>query len=163
MKRKEKRCCKPLKGTLIAAILFVFAGVLGFSFTSYAWLSDSVQAPASKVEGAHYAIEISLTNNGEALVGTTTNEGSVYALEASTEYVVKLTASGTASTGFAIFTANGESYYSKQLKPNETADITVITGESGVTLVVDYQWGSAAVSEDERIGKLDFAIKGTED
>ena len=164
MKRKERKCgCNPLKATLLCGILFLLVGVLGLSFTSYAWLSDSVQGSVSKVEGASYAIEITITRkDGDVDVpvgGTVSSDGVCsYELTANTEYKVTLTASGTASTGFAIFTVNGVNYYSAQIAPSETETVSfVVKSTGGTTLTFDYQWGSHGASSDRIGDRLELA------
>lgn len=123
-----------------------------FSLTTYAWLTDSVSTNSSTIKTANYNMEITLSENDVAINPDNTDEfgNETYALEDG-NYVISLTAQGTATTGYTMITvsqngADTTSYFSQQLAPGQSQQITLAVS-TGCTLTIKYQWGSHGRTE----------------
>lgn len=123
-----------------------------FSLTTYAWLTDSVSTNSSTIKTANYNMEITLSENDVAINPDNTDEfgNETYALEDG-NYVISLTAQGTATTGYTMITvsqngADPKSYFSQQLAPGDSQQITLAVS-TGCTLTIEYQWGSHGRTE----------------
>lgn len=132
-----KSSVKTWKHTLIAGILSAVVCVGLLSFSTYAMFTADVSTKPSVVATADY--KMSLTVEGGSISIAHEGEKLRYDLPAGT-YEVTLQASGTSSTGFAMFQLNGVSYYGAQLAPMEHMTFT-LTCDTETVLEYDYQWG----------------------
>ena len=135
--KKGKSSVKTWNNTFIAGILSAAVCVGLLSFSTYAMFTADVSTKPSVVATADY--KMSLVVEGGSVSIAHEGEKLRYDLSAGT-YEVTLQASGTSSTGFAMFQLNGISYYGAQLAPTERMTFT-LTCEAETVFEYDYQWG----------------------
>ena len=131
-KKNKVRKFAPL-ASAIGGIVIAFS----FSFTTFAWLNDSGDSPASTISTANYAVEIKV--DGEIL--TVSQDGfASYTVTENSSYTVNLTASGTATTGYVIVKIGDENYFSEQLAPSDSVTFT-LESETDMAVKIGYRWG----------------------
>ena len=134
----------PIKLAIFNGILVIALCTCTLSLGSYAWFTEAINGKPSQVASANYTIHIQLSQGDQTVspvADSVQTDGSCsYALTAGEQYVVTLKASGTAQTGFAVFTVDGNKHYSPQLAPENTYTFTV---ESAADVVMEFafQWG----------------------
>lgn len=136
----QKNKTEKKKSRKIAPLASAIGGILiagSFSFTTFAWLHDSVDSPGSTISTANYAVEIQV-DGAPLTVGSDCFAS--YTVEANSSYTVGLTASGTATTGFVIVKIGDENYFSEQLEPSESVSFT-LESDQETTVKIGYRWG----------------------
>ena len=140
----------PIKLAIINGILVIALCTCTLSLGSYAWFNGIVDGKPSQVASGNYAIQIQLALGDETVNpvdGSVQESGACsYVLTAGEKYAVTLQASGTAQTGFAVFTEGENKHYSPQLAPDEEYTF-VVESAANVVMQFDFQWGSYGASE----------------
>lgn len=113
-----------------------------FAGVTWAWFSSSTAVKTADIVTANYETELVVTDQNGNVIEPVDGK---YDFDRYTRYTVTITASGTASTGFATFEVNGSSYHSVQLAPGESISFDIF----GYTPLVtgDSNWGTSS-SED---------------
>ena len=139
-----------VKSVVINGILVIALCMCTLSLGSYAWFNEAINGKPSQVASGNYAIQIQLSKDSQTVApvdGSVQANGSCrYALTAGEQYAVTLQASGTAQTGFAVFTVGDDKHYSPQLAPNEEFTF-VVASATDVVMQFDFQWGGYGASE----------------
>jgi len=119
------------KINFITSLFCTLISICAFSATSYAFFVDSVTTSFSKVESGYYHLSADI--NFEIA-----NGAHDYTLSSGMHEVV-LTAEGT-TTGFAILTVDGNTYYSQQINAGQSISL-YLDCTTAVEVSYDYQWG----------------------
>ena len=140
----------PIKLAVIHGILVIALCTCTLSLGSYAWFNEAITGKPSQVASGNYAIQIQLSQGNQTVSpvdGSVQASGACsYALTKGEQYAVTLQASGTAQTGFAVFTVGEDKHYSPQLAPNEKYTF-VVQSATDVVMQFNFQWGSYGASE----------------
>ncbi len=113
-----------------------------FAGVTWAWFSSSTAVKTADIVTANYETELVVTDQDGNVIEPVNGR---YDFDRYTRYTATITASGTASTGFATFEVNGSSYHSVQLAPGESISFDIL----GYTPLItgDSNWGTSS-SED---------------
>lgn len=122
---------------LLPSILCILLAIFVLCGMTWAWFSSTQATETLPIRAAEYRVEI-LIQVGETAVNDTE---SGYPLVADTAYTVRITAGGSASTGFCTVKAGGGDYATAQMAPGESLTFT-LTPASDCTLTVTPQWGT---------------------
>ena len=143
---KKDKTEKKKRWKQIAPMTSAIAGILcacSFSLTTFAWLNDSVDSPASTITAGNYSVEIVI--DGEAL-NVDGESFTSYTVSPNVEHTVSLKANGSATMGFVIVKIDGVNYFSEQIVPNETIEFTM-ESESEKIVKLGYRWGRHGLTE----------------
>ena len=143
---KKDKTEKKKRWKQIAPMASAIAGILcacSFSLTTFAWLNDSVDSPASTITAGNYSVEIVI--DGEAL-NVDGESFTSYTVSPNVEHTVSLKANGSATMGFVIVKIDGVNYFSEQIVPNETIEFTM-ESESEKIVKLGYRWGRHGLTE----------------
>lgn len=144
---------------IIRLLLPSFAGIalcmICLAGMTWAWFSDSVVTETQTIASANYEIKagVLLVKDGAENETVEPDANGGYELSANEEYEIKLTASGTASTGYCdVMKLKSESdnyddyiilHHTAQIKSGETMSFTFIPEESGIYKFAGV-WGTYA-------------------
>ena len=151
---------------MISSVLGIMLCVICLAGLTWAWFSGSVSSAANNITAASFNIQIDVNVKGTETPVSPTVENGIYSfsLENNKAYDVKITADGTATTGYCevlfgknvyhtiqIFNISDESNSGSILSTDRPQEInfTVNATESTLLLKIVPQWGSYAIAENE--------------
>ena len=149
---------------MISSVLGIMLCVICLAGLTWAWFSGSVSSAANNITAASFNIQIDVKVKGTERPISPTVENGIYSfsLENNKAYDVKITADGTATTGYCevlfgenvyhtiqIFNISDESNSGSILSTDRPQEInfTVNATESTLLLKIVPQWGSYAIAE----------------
>lgn len=153
---------------MISSVLGIMLCVICLAGLTWAWFSGSVSSAANNITAASFNIQIDVKVKGTETPVPRTVENGIYSfsLENNKAYDVKITADGTATTGYCevlfgknvyhtiqIFNISDESNSGSILSTDRPQEInfTVNATESTLLLKIVPQWGSYAIAENEKL------------
>ncbi len=153
---------------MISSVLGIMLCVICLAGLTWAWFSGSVSSAANNITAASFNIKIDVKVKGTETIIPPTEENGIYSfsLENNKAYDVKITADGTATTGYCevlfgknvyhtiqIFNISDESNSGSILSTDRPQEInfTVNATESTLLLKIVPQWGSYAIAENEKL------------
>ena len=153
---------------MISSVLGIMLCVICLAGLTWAWFSGSVSSAANNITAASFNIQIDVNVKGTETPVPRTVENGIYSfsLENNKAYDVKITADGTATTGYCevlfgknvyhtiqIFNISDESRSGSLLSTDRPQEInfTVNATESTLLLKIVPQWGSYAIAENEKL------------
>ncbi len=134
-KKEEK---DNLTALLLPSMLGIILCAVCLMGSTWAWFTATQSTATQTIQAANYTVSAVIKQDETEIAA---NNGT-YTLAAGT-YTVTLTATGDATTGYAVVTVGKTEIYRGQLKPAETFSFTLVANEAA-TLEVTYQWGTAA-------------------
>lgn len=149
---------------MISSVLGIMLCVICLAGLTWAWFSGSVSSAANNITAASFNIQIDVNVKGTETPVPRTVENGIYSfsLENNKVYDVKITADGTATTGYCevlfgenvyhtiqIFNISDESNSGSILSTDRPQEInfTVNATESTLLLKIVPQWGSYAIPQ----------------
>lgn len=153
---------------MISSVLGIMLCVICLAGLTWAWFSGSVSSAANNITAASFNIQIDVKVKGTETPVPRTVENGIYSfsLENNKAYDVKITADGTATTGYCEVIFGGNRYHTIQIfnisdesnsgsilstdRPQEI-NFTVNATESTLLLKIVPQWGSYAIAENEKL------------
>ena len=149
---------------MISSVLGIMLCVICLAGLTWAWFSGSVSSAANNITAASFNIQIDVNVKGTKTTVSPTVENGKYSfsLENNEVYDVKITADGTATTGYCevlfgenvyhtiqIFNISDESNSGSILSTDMPQEInfTVNATESTLLLKIVPQWGSYAIPQ----------------
>ena len=153
---------------MISSVLGIMLCVICLAGLTWAWFSGSVSSAANNITAASFNIQIDVKVKGTETPVPRTVENGIYSfsLENNKAYDVKITADGTATTGYCrvslgenryhtiqIFNISDESRSGSLLSTDRPQEInfTVNATESTLLLKIVPQWGSYAIAENKKL------------
>ena len=153
---------------MISSVLGIMLCVICLAGLTWAWFSGSVSSAANNITAASFNIQIDVKVKDTEKTVPHTVENGIYSfsLENNKAYDVKITADGTATTGYCevlfgenvyhtiqIFNISDESNSGSILSTDRPQEInfTVDATESTLLLKIVPQWGSYAIAEGEKL------------
>ena len=153
---------------MISSVLGIMLCVICLAGLTWAWFSGSVSSAANNITAASFNIQIDVNVKGTETPVPRTVENGIYSfsLENNKVYDVKITADGTATTGYCevrlgenvyhtiqIFNISDESNSGSILSTDRPQEInfTVNATESTLLLKIVPQWGSYAIAKGEKL------------
>lgn len=124
---------------LLPSILCILLAIFVLCGMTWAWFSSTQATETLPIRAAEYRVEI-LIQDGETAVNDT-ESGYHLVADTDTVYTVRITARGSASTGFCTVRVGGQDYATVQMAPGEILTFT-LTPVSDCTLTVTPQWGT---------------------
>ena len=148
---------------MISSVLGIMLCVICLAGLTWAWFSGSVSSAANNITAASFNIQIDVNVKGTETPVPRTVENGIYSfsLENNKAYDVKITADGTATTGYCevifggnryhtiqIFNNSDESNSGSLLSTDRPQEITFTVNATDSTLLkIVPQWGSCAIAE----------------
>lgn len=127
--------------SLISSLIAVFCCFTCLIGLTWAWFTANASVSTGKLSSATYKVNYLVTDGENEVLPV---EGK-YTLDPSKTYTVTITAEGTASTGIATFSLDGEEEYTSiQLPPPETISF-LISGYTGMDS--GSSWGLSELTE----------------
>lgn len=152
---------------MISSVLGIMLCVICLAGLTWAWFSGSVSSAANNITAASFNIQIDVKVKGTETPVPRTVENGIYSfsLENNKAYDVKITADGTATTGYCevlfgknvyhtiqIFNISDESNSGSILSTDRPQEITFTVNATDSTLLkIVPQWGSYAIAENEKL------------
>lgn len=125
---------------LLPAVVGIIVCSVCLTTATYAWFTASVSTSAQTIKAADYSAEIEITSESEDITPENTDNGYTFTLPEG-ESTIKITAAGTASTGYCVIQSETDSYHTKQLAPGQTLSVKInVASETDFTLRCE--WGS---------------------
>lgn len=143
---KKDKTEKKKQWKKIAPLVSSIAGIIcagSFSLTTFAWMNDSVDSPASTITAGNYSVEVVIDG---AVLNVGSDGFTSYTVSANAVHSVDLKASGSASMGYVIVKIDGVNYFSEQITPNESISFT-LESENEKTVQIGYRWGRHGLTE----------------
>ena len=128
---------------LITTVLSVLICLVSLVSLTWAWFSDGVTTNPIPITAAYYTVEVQTFDGTNYTSAAGTGTDKEYTIPVNTTKI-KLTAGGTATTGFFLIEANGNKYYTEPVVPGNNKEITVsIPGGTAETITVKIipAWG----------------------
>lgn len=122
---------------VLSAVCLVFCAALACG-TTYAWFTGGV-TNVSAHSSANFYVTAELDGSPLTAAGSSV----VYEVSLSTgSYTLKLTAGGSASTGYAVITLNDKTIYTQQLSADGSASMTLtLTINQAADMTITPCWG----------------------
>ena len=153
---------------MISSVLGIMLCVICLAGLTWAWFSGSVSSAANNITAASFNIQIDVNVKGTKTTVSPTVENGKYSfsLENNKVYDVKITADGTATTGYCEVIFGGNRYHTIQIFNNsdesnsgsllstdrpQEINFTVNATESTLLLKIVPQWGSYAIAKGEKL------------
>lgn len=152
---------------MISSVLGIMLCVICLAGLTWAWFSGSVSSAANNITAASFNIQIDVKVKDTEKTVPHTVENGIYSfsLENNKVYDVKITADGTATTGYCevrlgknvyhtiqIFNISDESNSGSILSTDRPQEITFTVNATDVTLLkIIPRWGSYAIAENEKL------------
>ena len=152
---------------MISSVLGIMLCVICLAGLTWAWFSGSVSSAANNITAASFNIQIDVKVKDTEKTVPHTVENGIYSfsLENNKVYDVKITADGTATTGYCevlfgknvyhtiqIFNISDGSHSSSLLSTDRPQEITFTVNATEITLLkIVPQWGSYAIAKDEKL------------
>lgn len=152
---------------MISSVFGIMLCVICLAGLTWAWFSGSVSSAANNITAASFNIQIDVNVKGTETPVPRTVENGIYSfsLENNKVYDVKITADGTATTGYCGVTLGENSYHTIQifnisdesrsgslLSTDRPQEITFTVNATDSTLLkIVPQWGSYAIAEGEKL------------
>ncbi len=140
-KRSAHQGEKSIYFTLLPTVLGMILCAACLVGTTYAWFTATQTVPAQTIRAANYTVTMTVKKSKDSASAHVV--GNTYELAAGENCKVRLTASGTATTGYCYVFVDGNPYYTGYMESGQTISFT-ITNESGepISLTVISQWGA---------------------
>ena len=135
----------------ILSVSLITVLVCASSITALAYFTDSIESVKNVIATASYSIDAVETTSGTKSV-----EAAKYSRakgEIAAERTFELTAKGTATTGYCEIVIGDDVFYTQQIEPGKTINLTVITNESA-EVVFEAHWGFSKLLNDGETDKL---------
>lgn len=158
---------KEFSRVMISSILGIMLCIICIAGLTWAWFSGSVSSAANNITAASFNIQINVKVKDTETTVSPTVENGIYSfsLENNKIYDVKITADGTATTGYCkvifgentyytiqIFNISGEPQPGSLLSTDRPHEITFTVNATDVTLLkIIPRWGSYARAEGEKL------------
>ncbi|MEG1085982.1 MAG: hypothetical protein RSD88_06625 [Anaerovoracaceae bacterium] len=114
--------------------------------TSWAWFTVTLTSGTAKIQTATYTVQVMAKQGETAISGNTENSGiTKFTLEAGKSYNIKLTPTGTATSGFCKVTFENVDYYTEQLATGFISFVAHASQNS--ILIITPEWGICAVAD----------------
>lgn len=152
---------------MISSVLGIMLCVICLAGLTWAWFSGSVSSAANNITAASFNIQIDVKVQDTERPISPTVENGIYSfsLENNKIYDVKITADGTATTGYCevifgensyhtiqIFNISGEPQPGSLLSTDRPHEITFTVNATDVTLLkIIPRWGSYAIAEGKKL------------
>ena len=152
---------------MISSVLGIMLCVICLAGLTWAWFSGSVSSAANNITAASFNIQIDVNVKGTETPVPRTVENGIYSfsLENNKAYDVKITADGTATTGYCevifgenvyhtiqIFNISDESNSGSILSTDRPQEINFTVNATDSTLLqIVPQWGSYAIAENKKL------------
>lgn len=121
------------------------------SITAMAYFTDGIENIKNVIATSSYSIDAVETTIDTNTVAADTSSRTK--IESAKERTFKLTANGTASTGYCKIVIGEDVYYTQQIEQGKSIDLTIITKE-GAEILFEASWGFSKLFNDGEINKL---------
>lgn len=150
--KKELNADKIFSINLFTCVLGIVLCLSSLTAATWAWFSDGITSGSNKIEAASYELSVSINDNVLSSVGNHTFQ---YTASADETVNVKLTATGTASSGYSIAVRSSnldKKYYTQQVRPDNPDGISFkLTLVAGETVTFEQRWGTySGIPNDQR-------------
>jgi hypothetical protein len=151
--KKELNADKIFSINLFTCVLGIVLCLSSLTAATWAWFSDGITSESNKIEAASYELVVSIDN--EVLVSVGDHKFEYTAPAEGKTIVVKLTATGTASSGYAIAVRSSnldKKYYTQQVRLDNPDGISFkLTLVAGETVTFEQRWGTySGIPNDQR-------------
>ena len=150
--KKELNADKIFSINLFTCVLGIVLCLSSLTAATWAWFSDGITSGSNKIEAASYELVVSIDK--EVLVSVGDHKFEYTAPAEGKTIVVKLTATGTASSGYSVVVRSSNSekkYYTQQVKPETSGISFTLQLSANETVTFEQRWGSYSnLSNDER-------------
>lgn len=130
---------------LIPSLLGIAVCIICLFGTTWAWFTATVSVATATIQAADYDIDVVITDNELTSEDkTVSSDEGVYMLSTKTlgnGYTVRITAKGTASTGYCLI---NDEMATVQLKPGESIQFTLYPEEDNELYTFVSYWGTYA-------------------
>lgn len=137
--KNQKISDKSFSQLILASVLGILLCTVCLGGLTWAWFSDSVTSNTETLQSATYDIQAEVKKESDGSV-VAINEDNTYTLDAGETYIVKLTATGNASTGYCKVTLNDKDYYTTQIVPRNNLQFNISGLTVNATLSIISNW-----------------------
>lgn len=137
--KNQKISDKSFSQLILASVLGILLCTVCLGGLTWAWFSDSVTSNTETLQSATYDIQAEVKKESDGSV-VAINEDNTYTLDAGETYIVKLTATGNASTGYCKVTLNDKDYYTTQIVPKNNLQFNISGLTVNATLSIISNW-----------------------
>lgn len=137
--KNQKISDKSFSQLILASVLGILLCTVCLGGLTWAWFSDSVTSNTETLRSATYEIQAEVKKESDGSV-VAINEDNTYTLDAGETYIVKLTATGNASTGYCKVTLNDKDYYTTQIVPKNNLQFNISGLTVNATLSIISNW-----------------------
>lgn len=114
--------------------------------TSWAWFSEAQSGKVASVQTATYTTAVTVQRNGIDTEVVSQNGISTITLEGESVYQIKITADGTAVSGYCRLELDGETYFTQPIVSGSTFLLEIKANVDGV-LTITPQWGTCSAAQ----------------
>lgn len=147
---------------LAPSFLGIIISVVCLCSATLAWFTSSNTSNVSSITAATYTLSVEIEDEDGKVEVTETEAGAFTADLKSGSYTVRLTAGGTADTGFAVITLGEEKMYTSQIEPEKALTFTVSVKDE-LSLKAEAHWGTCALKEFAKLkNNAEFPVANTD-
>ena len=138
-------------GSITASVVMIICCAICLTGVTWAWFTANAAVKTADIKTADYKTELVVKDQDGNVIEPVDGK---YNFENNVRYTATITASGTASTGFATFSVDGVNYSSIQLAPGESFSFDILGYSSLET--GDSNWGTSTSQDPVFDGDLRF-------
>ena len=138
-------------GSITASVVMIICCAICLTGVTWAWFTANAAVKTADIKTADYKTELVVKDQDGNVIEPVDGK---YNFENNVRYTATITASGTASTGFATFSVDGVNYSSIQLAPGESFSFDILGYSSLET--GDSNWGTSSSQDPVFDGDLRF-------
>lgn len=121
--KQEKLTEKAFTQSIAISVFSILLCIIALCSVTWAWFSDGVSSSTNSIRSANCDVIVLIANGGTTVQ---TVDGK-YTFIKDKEYVIKMTAVGTAETTYCVLNIGGKSYYTVQIPTDAVTSDNFIT------------------------------------
>ena len=130
--------------SMVISVLSILLCIVCLCTMTWAWFGENVSSASATIKTGNCIVNVVVSyTDGENVVELTPDILGAYELKKDIDYTVAISVSGTASSAYCRFAANGNENYTQQIATGSQMTFTMKFTED-TTVILDKYWGESS-------------------
>ena len=139
----DKLTEKAFMQSIAVSVFGILLCIIALTTATWAWFSDSVSSASNSIQSAYCDVSVSVTTGD----GPVTADNGIYSFNPEIDYIITITATGTAKNAYCILKINGTDYYTENIPTPETNFTFTLRFRQETKVQVIPRWGTTVQEE----------------